>query len=116
MNTTAWRVVASKSLLLFSFAAGAGKDKYVQSAAISATASGTASGIPVTGSTNVPAPEQTLERTNIFGDIALNLPLFKIVGEVGQVSGGSVATYNGFSSGRADRSLTYFSAGIRIGL
>ena len=116
VNTTAWRVVASKSLLLFSFAAGAGKDKYEQSAAISATASGTANGVPVSGSTSVPSSQQSLERTNIFADVALNLPLFKIVGEVGQASGGTVQTYNGFSSGRADRSLTYFSAGIRFGL
>ena len=116
VNTTAWRVVASKSLLLFSFAAGAGKDSYDQSADIAAQVSGSFSGVPVSGSTSVPGTAQKLERTNIFADVALNLPLFKIVGEVGQVSGGKVATYNGFSGGRADKDQQYFSVGIRIGL
>lgn len=118
VNTTAWRVVASKSFLLFSFAAGAGKDSYDQSAEISATVNGTFNGVPVSGSTSVPssATAQKLERTNYFGDVALNLPLFKIVGEIGQVSGGKVATYNGFSGGRADKDQQYFSVGIRIGL
>ena len=116
VNTTAWRVVASKSFLLFSFAAGAGKDTYDQSADISATVNGTFNNVPVSGSTSVPGTAQKLERTNYFGDVALNLPLFKIVGEIGQASGGKVATYNGFSGGRADRDQQYFSVGIRIGL
>ena len=116
VNTTAWRVVASKSLLLFSFAVGAGKDSYDQSADIAAQVSGTFSGVPVSGNTSVPGTAQKLERTNLFADVALNLPLFKIVGEVGQVSGGKVATYNGFSGGRADKDQQYFSVGIRIGL
>ena len=116
VNTTAWRVVASKSFLLFSFAAGAGKDSYDQSADISATVNGTFNGVPISGSTTVPGTAQKLERTNYFADVALNLPLFKIVGELGQVSGGTVATYNGFSGGRADKDLQYFSVGIRLGL
>lgn len=116
VNTSAWRVVASKSLLLFSFAAGVGKDKYTQSADIQATASGSFNGVPVTGSTSVPGTTQDLDRTNAFFDAALNLPLFKIVGEVGQVSGGTVQTYNGFSGGRADKSQQYFSLGLRFGL
>ncbi len=113
VKTTAWRVVASKSLLLFSFAAGAGKDKYEQSARIT----GTVTGVPVIGTaTATVTSPQDLERTNEFFDAALNLPLFKIVGEVGQVSGGTVNTFNSFSSGRADKSLQYFSLGLRFGL
>lgn len=116
VNTTAWRVVASKSFLLFSFAAGAGKDSYDQSADIAASVNGTFNGVPISGSTTIPGTAQKLERTNYFADVALNLPLFKIVGELGQVSGGTVATYNGFSGGRADKDLQYFSVGIRLGL
>ena len=116
VNTTAWRVVASKSLLLFSFAVGGGKDSYDQAADIAATVSGTFNNVPVSGSTSVPGTTQKLERTNYFADVALNLPLFKIVGEVGQVSGGKVATFNGFSGGRADKDQQYFSVGIRFGL
>jgi hypothetical protein len=113
VNTSAWRVVASKSFLLFSFAAGAGKDKYDQSADISATVNIAGVG-SATGS--VPNTNQSLDRTNYFFDGALNLPLFKIVGEVGQVSGGTVNTFNSFAGGRADKSQQYFSAGIRIGI
>jgi hypothetical protein len=76
---------------------------------------GTFNGIPVAGSSSVPdGASQTLERTNVFLDGSLNLPLFKIVAEVGQVSGGQVQTYNGFSGGRADKSQQYFSIGLRI--
>ena len=112
VNTTAWRVVASKSLLLFSFAAGGGMDKYDQSADISATVSSAG----FSGNTSVPGTAQSMQRRNYFFDAALNLPLFKLVGEVGQVSGGTVQTYNGFQGGRADKSLQYYSVGLRLGL
>lgn len=116
VNTTAWRVVASKSLLLFSFAAGGGMDTYDQSADVSATVNGSFNGVPVSGNVTVPGTSQSLKRTNYFFDAALNLPLFKIVGEVGQASGGTVQTYNGFSGGRADKSIQYYSAGLRFAL
>ncbi len=115
-KTTAWRVVASKSLLLFSFAAGYGKDKYDSSADITGQVNGTFNNIPVSGTATVPGTAQDLERTNMFFDAALNLPLFKIVGEVGQSRGGTVSTFNGFNGGRADRDQTYYSVGIRFGL
>lgn len=115
VKTKAFRAVASKSLLLFSFAAGVGQDRYDQSADISATVSGSSNGVPVSGTATVPGTSQSLTRTNYFLDAALNLPLFKIVGEVGQATGGTVRTYNSFSTGRADQSQTYFSAGLRFG-
>ena len=110
VNTTAWRVVAGKSLLVLNLAAGVGQDKYEQSADISASVSGTFS-----GTSSVPGTSQSLTRTNYFLDASLNLLLLKIVGEVGQVSGGTVNTFNSFSGGSADRSLSYFSIGGRLG-
>ncbi len=110
VKTSAWRLVASKSFIVFGLAAGVGQDKYDQSASISATVSQGG----LTGSTSVPNTSQTLTRTNVFGDVSLNLPLFKIVGEIGQASGGTVNTYNSFSGGRADGSLVYGSVGIRL--
>jgi hypothetical protein len=114
VNTSAWRVVGSKSLLLFGFAAGVGQDKYDQSAKISATVTG----VPVIGNatSSVPGTSQSLTRTNVFFDASLNLPLFKVVGEIGQASGGTVQTFNSFAGGRADRSQQYFSLGLRFGL
>ena len=117
VSTTAWRIVASKSLLLFSVAAGGGMDKYDQAADISATVSNVV-GVPgfTSGTATVPGTTQSRTRTNYFADVSLNLPLFKIVAEAGQVSGGDpIATYNGFAGGRADRSLPYYSAGLRFG-
>lgn len=110
VKTAAWRVVASKSFIIFGLAAGVGQDTYDQSADISATV--TQNGF--TGTATVPNTAQTLKRTNAFFDASLNLPLFKIVGEVGQASGGTVSTYNSFSGGRADRSQVYGSAGLRL--
>ena len=118
VKTKAWRVVASKSLLLFGVVVGGGQDSYDQSAQISATVNNIV-GIPgiTSGTSAIPGTSQSRTRTNIFADVSLNLPLFKIVGEVGQVSGGdAINTYNSFSGGRSDRSLQYFSAGIRLGL
>jgi hypothetical protein len=111
VNTTSIRLVASKSLTVFGFAAGFGQDKYETAATVTGTVSSSLGNGQSTFSTS-----QERTRTNYFGDVSLNLPFFKIVGEAGQVSGGdAVATYNSFSSGRADRSLTYFSAGITLG-
>lgn len=107
VKTNAWRVVASKSLILFGIAVGAGRDHYDQSA----TVSGEVSGL---GTATTIGSAQTLDRTNVFADLSFNLPLFKIVGEIGQASGGTVATYNSFSGGRADRSQVYGSIGLRL--
>jgi hypothetical protein len=115
VKTSAYRIVASKSLLLFGVAAGVGQDKYDESASVQATARGTVNGIPGTF-TSAPVPlVQKLTRTNYFLDLSLNMPIFKIIGEVGQVSGGTVDTYNTFETGRADKSRTYGSLGVRLG-
>ncbi|MEP6732454.1 MAG: hypothetical protein ABJE10_17545 [bacterium] len=114
VQTSAMRLVASKSFLLFSFAGGVGKDSYDQSADISGAISTSIGGLGSVSS-QVPNTKQKLDRTNLFLDAALNLPFFKIVGEVGQVSGGKVATYNSFAGGRADKDQQYFSLGVRFG-
>ena len=107
IKTSAFRVVASKSLVLFGLAAGVGQDRYRQSALVSGTANTLAS-----PQVNF---DQKLTRTNYFLDVSLNLPIFKLIGEVGQVSGGKVDTYNEFTTGRADKSRTYGSVGFRLG-
>ena len=107
VKTSAFRVVASKSLLLLGIAAGIGQDRYSESALVRAT-SGTATSVEVSFDENV-------NRTNYFLDLSLNLPIFKLIGEVGQVTGGTVDTYNEFTTGRADKSRTYGSLGFRLG-
>jgi hypothetical protein len=109
VETHAWRLVASKSLLRFSVAAGIGGDGYTQSATIE----GTVSQGSAAGSQTVPLG-QSLDRTNMFGDLAINLPALKIVFEVGDAIGGTVKTYNTFSGGSPDRSQLYGSFGLRL--
>lgn len=106
-KTTAWRLVASKSFILFGLAAGYGQDKYESSATANATISGQTSA-------NV-SVAQTMTRSNMFADLSLNFPLLKIVGEIGQVSGGTApSTVNTFPSKGIVDSRLYASFGIRL--
>jgi hypothetical protein len=109
VKTSTWRIVGSKSLLTFGVAAGIGQDKYDDEASVQGTVKGT-----VLQSSQLVLMSQSLTRTNYFVDLSLNLPVFKLAGEVGQVSGGKVDTFNEFETGRADKSRTYGSVGFRI--
>lgn len=122
VKTTAWRVVANKNLLFLGLAAGYGQDKYDQST----TVSGNVRNISVTpfpGTYNATfgptAVAQELTRTNMFLDVSLNLPLFKLIGEVGQISGGDAATFNSFASDdnqayEVTKTRRYASVGLRL--
>ena len=50
---------------------------------------------------------------SIVADLSIALPILKLVGEVGQVAGGSVRTYNTFSKD-ANASRLYGSVGLRL--
>jgi len=115
LKTKAWRVVASKSLILFGLAAGVGQDKYESSTDVSAHVA--ARTIPPTSAANAGPVSltQNLTRTNVFADVSMNLLLFKLTGEIGQVSGGTVNTYNQFSGKQAADSRIYGSIGARFG-
>ena len=113
VNTTAWRLVASKGLLLFGLAAGVGQDTYDLGTTLNTSLTSTLGG---SSNSTVVLTVPQIKRTNFFLDGSLNLPLFKIVGEVGQVSGGTVNTYNSIGTSRADRGLTYGSLGLRFAL
>ena len=112
VKTNAWRVTASKSLVLFNLAAGIGGDHYDQSATIQ----GSVKSSPIGAQQSQPVLlSQTMTRTNYFLDASLNMLLAKVVAEIGQVTGGSVSTFNSFSGGAADKSRLYGSLGVRIG-
>jgi hypothetical protein len=111
VKTTAWRVVASKSLLLFGLTAGMGRDSYDQSATVTATVEDPTFGT----ATSSISPSQSLSRTNMFAGASLNLLMLKVTGEVGKVSGGTVTTYNQFAGKAADDSRLYGSVGLRLG-
>ena len=112
-NTTAWRLVASKSLVVFGLAAGVGQDKYDAKGSVQGVVTGVFG--PLTNPrSNVIPLSQKMTRTNYFADVSLNMLLAKIVGEVGMVSGGSVTTYNKFDTA-PDKSRLYGSVGVRLG-
>jgi hypothetical protein len=115
LKSNAWRVVASKSLILFGLAAGFGQDKYDASTDIGAHVA--ARTVPPTPAANAGpvALSQNLTRTNIFADLSMNLLLFKLTGEIGQVSGGTINTYNTFNGKQAADSRIYGSVGARFG-
>jgi hypothetical protein len=115
LKTKAWRVTASKSLLLFGLAAGFGQDKYDASTDIGAHVA--ARTVPPTPAANAGpvSISQNLTRTNIFADLSMNLLLFKLNAEIGQVSGGTINTYNTFSGKQAADSRIYGSVGARFG-
>ncbi|MBX3133206.1 MAG: hypothetical protein KF689_07470 [Gemmatimonadaceae bacterium] len=106
VKTSSWRISAQKNLFLLQLGAGYGRDKYDFGADVTASVDGGSQ----TGSFSA---NQAMERTTMYGTVALNLFLIKIVGEVGQVSGGSAPTYNNYST-PADASRTYGTVGIRI--
>jgi hypothetical protein len=115
VKTTSWRIEASKSLLMFGVFGGVGKDKY-ESSVNTVRAS---VGAPVVGRANAaltPSPSQSIDRTNLFVGVKLNLLFFKLAAEVGQASGGDVTTFNKFSGSAPDASRAYGSLGIRFGI
>lgn len=114
VNTSAWRITASKSLLLFGVAAGVGQDKYDQSANIQATAKNLPFGL-ANQTSDVIKLSQSMTRTNLFADFSFNFVVGKLVAEIGQVSGGKASTYSAFSGGAADKSRLYGSVGLRVG-
>jgi len=112
-TTRSWRLVAGKSLLFIGAAAGIGRDTYDTDASISVTIAPR----PLTpGGSGGPIPlSQHLTRSNAFGSVWLNAQIFKIVGEIGRVSGGEISTYNQFNGPQAADARTYGSVGINIG-
>jgi hypothetical protein len=115
VKTSAWRVVASKKLLVFGLAVGAGQDKYDSKANLNMDVA-----VPVVAVTTRERGtfaqfDQSLTRTNYFADLSFNMLLFRAVAEVGRVSGGDVQTYNTFGSAKANDARTYGSLGVKFG-
>lgn len=121
IKTNAWRLVASKSLLVFGLALGVGQDKYDLSTTLNGRARVTtvAGGLPLVVDESFENIEfsQKMTRTNMFLDASMNLPFIRIVGEIGRATGGDVTDMvNTFSGGDANQSRVYGSLGVRFGL
>lgn len=111
-KSTAWRIVAHKNLGAFRLAVGGGQDEYESSSEMNVTV--TREGVTARSSSFM--LQQAMTRTNVFANLWLNLVLFKVVAEVGQVSGGDdIATYNTFGTAKPNDTLKYASLGVRFG-
>jgi hypothetical protein len=115
LKTKAWRITASKSLLMFGVAVGGGQDKYDASTDVGAHVAARAVPPSPAVTTTPVSISQNLTRTNVFADLSMNLLLFKLNAEIGQVSGGTINTYNTFSGKQAADSRVYGSVGARFG-
>jgi hypothetical protein len=108
VKARSWRVVASKSFVVFGVAAGIGQDELRARSALDYDVEGVRPDRPF-------ALETSPRRTNMFVDLSVTpFPLFRLVGELGRVSGGDVRTYNRFDPA-ADDARVYGSVGLRIG-
>lgn len=112
LKTTAWRLTAGKNLMFLGLSAGYGQDKYDASASVASTVNLT---LPVartvSGSTSA---NLSMTRSNMFVGASINLFVFKLEAEAGQVSGGTLTTLNNFGT-PADKSRTYYTVGLRFG-
>lgn len=112
VRTSALRVTAAKSFALFALSGGVGQDTYKGSANVDVTVNAAA---PVGTQHGSGTTSFSMTRTNVFFGVSLNVLLFKVVGEVGQATGGSVPTLlNNFGS-PADKSRSYLTLGLRFG-
>ncbi|HET7623095.1 MAG TPA: hypothetical protein VFK39_14415 [Gemmatimonadaceae bacterium] len=108
VRARSWRVVASKSFVVFGLAAGIGRDEYRTTSALTYDVEGA-------------RPQRPLEleispgRTNMFVDLSITpFPFVRLAGELGRVSGGDLQTYNRFEPAVGDARL-YGSVGLRLG-
>ncbi len=114
VRSRSWRAVAGKSFFIFGTGGGFGQDFYDSNADITVTIAPRAA---TPGGTGGPiALGQKLTRNNFFGTAWLNAKVFRLVGEIGRVTGGTVETYNGFDSAYpGDAARTYASVGLSFG-
>jgi hypothetical protein len=113
VRARSWRAIAGKSFLILGIGAGVGQDYYDSNADITVTI---AARQATAGGTGGPiALGQKLTRTNVFGTAWLNAKVFRLVGEIGRVTGGTITTYNLFDGPPPDDARTYASVGLSFG-
>jgi hypothetical protein len=101
-----WRLVATKSFLLFDLSGGFGGDSYKSSGALIATDGGASQRVSV---------DRDITRTTWFVGLTIGAGPIHIGAEFGGVGSGSIGTFNAFDP-KADASRTYASVGVRVGM
>ena len=126
-DASSWRLVVHKKLMFLHLAGGYGMDTYNASGDITAVVKEPCPANPavicrfspgVDPATNEERSlvdfDQSVSRSNLFANAVLNLVVVKLAAEVGQVSGGTIKTFNTFET-KPDASRQYASFAIRIG-
>ena len=107
VKTTAWRVTASKSLpLLGGLSVGFGQDQYDMASRVDVSVNGAGSG---SGSASL-----AMTRSSMFAGVSLNLGPVRLVGEVGQATGGKVPVLLNSFGAAPNQARTYATASLRI--
>jgi hypothetical protein len=107
IDVATWRLMATKTFLLFGLSAGFGGDSYKSDGTITAQSTAVAINDQV-------SLKQTITRSSWFVDLTLHLGPVKLAGEIGGVSGGSITTFNTLDP-KANASRPYASVGLRFG-
>ena len=105
VTVSTWRVIATKSFLLFALSGGFGGDTYKSRGALTAHAAGLSESAGL---------DRSPHRTNWFVDLTLNASFLKIAAEFGGGGNTNTPTINHFAP-VAGASLTYYSLGLRFG-
>jgi hypothetical protein len=107
MDVASWRLIATKSFMIFDLSAGYGSDKITTDGTIRASAPGS----PLTESVGL---DNSLTRSVLFAGLTIGLGPVALTGEIGQASGGSLSTFNNFDP-KATASRGFGSVGLRFG-
>jgi hypothetical protein len=107
MDVASWRLIATKSFLVFDLSAGFGSDKITTDGTIRASAPGSV----LTESVGL---DNSVTRSVMFAGLTLDLGPVAFTGEIGQASGGSLSTFNNFDP-KATASRGFGSVGVRFG-
>ena len=112
VTTTSYRLTTGKRLGRVDLSGGVGRDRYGSSANVLGVVTAAAP-LGTQSASGVAALAMT--RTNVFAGGALNIAVFKFVGEMGMVTGGATPVSTTDFGASADKARTYFTFALRIG-
>lgn len=107
MDVASWRLIATKSFLIFDLSAGYGSDNITTDGQVRASAPGSIL-------TETVGLRNEVTRTVLFAGLTLDLGPVALSGEIGQATGGSLSTFNRFDP-EANASRGFASVGLRFG-
>ncbi len=113
VRSDALRVVVSKRIALFGLAAGIGQDHIEGESEMRAVVNETVGGTPLRQTVSLTGLRESTTRKTAFVNASFSLLVFRIVGEYGWSSAGSLrSTVNSFGGRSANEGYRYGSLGI----